>query len=149
MPLLTTTLLSTILSFSPTYTNTGTLKLQTFNVCPTVLFVHVPPHKRTHACVRCLFSQFQHICHFLRYIFSKVPIWCEGLDLVASNKLLFQCCLCTGLHRSQLCGWPPVSPQGEPYIWLMWVTDHSWWRSPTQGHKVVHQLSCFPHFLTL
>lgn len=43
-------------------------------------------------------------------------IWCTGLDLVASNKLLFQCCLCIGPNHTQLCGWPPVSPQGKPYI---------------------------------
>lgn len=61
-------------------------------------------------------SQFQRIYHFLCYICSKVSIWCTGLDLVASNKLLFQCCLCSGPHRRQLCGWPPWSPQGQPYI---------------------------------
>lgn len=38
-------------------------------------------------------ARFQCICHFLCYICSKVSIWCTGLDLVASNKLLFQCCL--------------------------------------------------------
>lgn len=68
-------------------------------------------------------SQFTHICDFLCYICSKVSIWLAGLDLVASNKLLFQCCLCSGLHRRQLCGLPPVPPQGEPYIRPVWLTD--------------------------
>lgn len=39
--------------------------------------------------------QFMPVCHFLCYICSKASIWWAGLDLVASNKLLFQGCLCT------------------------------------------------------
>lgn len=92
--------------------------------------------KPVHMCARPFPPSFC-ICHFLCYICSKVSIWYAGLDLVASNKHLFQCCLCSGPHRRQPCGWPPGSPQGEPYIWLVLVTDHSWWRSPTHGHKVV------------
>lgn len=70
-------------------------------------------------------SQFMRTCDFLRYICSKVSIWWAGLDLVASNKLLFQCCLCSGRHHRQLCGWPPVPPQGELYIWLVWLTSYT------------------------
>lgn len=80
-------------------------------------FVSVFVHGRASA------SQFMRICDFQRYICSKVSISLAALDLVASNKLLFQCCLCSGLHHRQLCGLPPMPPQGEPYIRLVWVTN--------------------------
>lgn len=148
---LTATALRAILSFSPTYIKPGTLKLQNLTEFHSVSGAHLCPQENPCMCARppppFFPSQFQRIYHFLCYICSKVSIWCTGLDLVASNKLLFQCCLCSGPHRRQLCGWPPWSPQGQPYIWLMWVTDHSWRCSPTHGDKVVCQLLCFQFFL--
>lgn len=76
-----------------------------FIVCVRVVRVSIQDRVAVHGCA--FASQFMRICDFLRYICSKVSIWCAGLDLVASNKLLFQCCLCSGLHHRQLCGWPP------------------------------------------
>lgn len=91
-------------------------------LCALCVCASPSPRADVHGCA--FTSQFMRICDFLRYICSKASIWCAGLDLVASNKLLFQCCLCSGLHHRQLCGWPPVPPQGEPYIGLVWVTAH-------------------------
>lgn len=64
-----------------------------------------------HACA--LSSKFMHTCDFLRYICSKVSIWWAGLDSLASNKLLFQCCLNSGLDHKQLCGWPARATSGR------------------------------------
>lgn len=70
--LLTATLLIAILSFSPTYTKPGILKLQPLTVCvPDCVICARPCPQDPCMCVHPP-PQFQHICHFLRYICAKV-----------------------------------------------------------------------------
>ena len=87
-------------------------------ICPCCVRVCPSPSTRVVVHGRAFASQFMRICDFLCYICSKVSICWAGLDLVASNKRLFQCCSLQ---------WP--SPQGTmwlaaraTYIWLVWVT---------------------------
>lgn len=145
-----------ILSFSPTYTKPGILKLQLLTVCAPDCVICVRPCPQENPCICvcvCMCTPPPPVSAYMSFstlYLRQGIIWCAGLDLVASNKLLFQCCLCSGPNHTQLCGWPPASPQGEPYIWLVWVTDHSRRRYPTHGHKwctSCHASAfCFVHF---